>query len=357
MPNYFIMHKDKKVAYLADNGLCEIYDEDFMPYNLYLEKNDCVNNMLNFYAWCASRVLTLDRTYAKAILNSIGATQAITDRDRAKIALSYHCLSLTDVYWVKDVSEETVCFADINLYDNHLSNTFIDISLRGRQYSVQNENLAKDVSTNGCFPKAWRRRPDGFYLLKGGDELAVISEVQASKVCECFNCPYVRYERTMFDGVLVSESKIFTDKNYSIVSREAFEIYAANRDINIKEYILSNFGYAYYMMNIIDYLVGNTDRHWGNWGFLIDNSSNEPIALHPLMDFNQSFHSYEDTEGANCMTVFGRAMTQREAAIEAVSNIGLNQIKDTDASVFNLLPEHYAIFQQRLNILKNQVSS
>lgn len=22
----------------------------------------------------------------------------------------------------------------------------------------------------------------------------------------------------------------------------------------------------YYMMNIVDYLVGNTDRHWGNWG-------------------------------------------------------------------------------------------
>ena len=32
-----------------------------------------VNNLTNFYFWCASRVLTLDRQYAKEILNSIGA--------------------------------------------------------------------------------------------------------------------------------------------------------------------------------------------------------------------------------------------------------------------------------------------
>lgn len=41
-----------------------------------------VDNVTNFYYWCASRVLTLDRKYAKEILNSIGASQAVTDRDR-----------------------------------------------------------------------------------------------------------------------------------------------------------------------------------------------------------------------------------------------------------------------------------
>ena len=57
-----------------------------------------MDNLTNFYYWCATRVLTLDRVYAKEILNSIGALQAQTDRDRAKIALSYHCLSLTDYF-------------------------------------------------------------------------------------------------------------------------------------------------------------------------------------------------------------------------------------------------------------------
>ena len=60
-----------------------------MPYNLYLEEEDDVdtrvNNLMNFNYCCASRVLTLDRKYAKEILNSIGMSQAVTDRERAKI--------------------------------------------------------------------------------------------------------------------------------------------------------------------------------------------------------------------------------------------------------------------------------
>lgn len=83
-------------------GECEIYEARFMPCNLYLEQTEeldgRVNNVTNFYYWCATRVLTLDRKYAKEILNSLGMGQAVTDRERARVALSYHCLSLTDIY-------------------------------------------------------------------------------------------------------------------------------------------------------------------------------------------------------------------------------------------------------------------
>ena len=102
---YEIMHMDRRVAKVSDTGHCKIYYKSFIPYNLYLEEADdldtLVNNIINFNYWCASRVLTLDRKYAKEILNSIGVLQAVTDRERAKIALSYRCVSLTDVFWVK----------------------------------------------------------------------------------------------------------------------------------------------------------------------------------------------------------------------------------------------------------------
>lgn len=80
------------------------FGQGVSAFSIYLEdtaENDDLDirmdNLTNFYYWCATRVLTLDRVYAKEILNSIGALQAQTDRDRAKIALSYHCLSLTDI--------------------------------------------------------------------------------------------------------------------------------------------------------------------------------------------------------------------------------------------------------------------
>ena len=80
---------------------------------------------------------------------------------------------------------------------------------------------------------------------------------------------------------------------------------------------------TYYGMNLLDYLTGNTDRHPENWGFLVDNETNQYISLYPVMDFNRSFLAYDTLEGANCQTVFPEKMSQREAAMEAVKRIGL----------------------------------
>lgn len=352
--NYEIMHINKVVAKIDYIGRCKIYAPDFLPYNLYLEEDEdietLVNNITNFYYWCATRVLTLDRKYAKEILNSIGMKQAVTDKDRAKIALTYRCASLTDVFWVREEGEK-VSFEEINLYENHLSDIFIDITLRGKQYTVDSTSLARDLSTNGCFPKAWKRKNKGFVLLKDGDKDAVERELLASKICQCFDVPQVIYEEGYFDGEKVTVSENFTSKEYSIASMETLEIYLQNQDIKPKEYILKIDSYNYYMMNIIDYLVGNTDRHWGNWGVLVDNSNNQPICLHKLMDFNQSFQSYDSIEGANCQTTFGVRMTQKEGALEAVRNIGLNQIKPIEENLFNSLPQYYEMFKNRINIL------
>lgn len=75
--------------------------------------------------------------------------------------MSYHCVSLTDVYWVREKGEN-VSFSNVNLYDKTLNETVVELSLKGRQMTVTNEELAQDLSTKGCFPKAWIRQEDGF---------------------------------------------------------------------------------------------------------------------------------------------------------------------------------------------------
>jgi hypothetical protein len=363
---YQIMHGEKITAVLSTDGYCKILDEKFMPYSLYLEKidislskdeeMDCrVNNITNFYFWCASRVLTLDRVYAKEILNSIGARQAQTDKERAQISLSYHCLSLTDIFWVRE-SEEKITFSEINLFEHHLDNALVDISLRGKQMTVENSHLlADDLSTNGVFPKAWIRSGKKFLLLKDGDKNAVEREILASRICQCFSCRQVIYRESFFDGQKVSESEMITSSEYSIVSREAFEIYAVNHDIDSTDFILNLDAYSYYMMNLLDYLVGNTDRHWGNWGFLVDNHTNLPIRLYDLMDFNQAFGSYDTIDGANCLTVDRKSkkMTQREAAELAVRKIGLNQIAEVKREWFGGMDAEYEMFVRRYELLCN----
>lgn len=352
---YDIMHGERKVAEINTRGEATVLNERFIPYDLYLEDerdfDTLINNMNNFYHWCASRVLSLDRQYAKEILNSIGMAQAMTDRDRAKISLSYHCVSLTDIYWVKK-SDEEISYKKINLYDNSLNEAVVELSLRGKPMTVTNQELAPDLSTKGCFPKAWIRRKKDFILLKDGGDDAVQKELLASRLCQCFDFKQVKYKEGFYDGQKVTESKIITSQQYSIVSKMAFEIYAQNHDLNVLDECLRIDKEAYYGMNILDYLVGNIDRHPENWGLLVDNETNEYVSLYPIMDFNQSFGSYDTIDGANCQTVYPEKKTQREAAIEAVRNIGLHQVKDIDGDVFEDKMEWKAMFFRRLEELK-----
>lgn len=353
---YEVMHGERKVARIDTQGHCFIYEKDYMPYNLYLDDeaediDALVDNVTNFNYWCATRILTLDRQYAKEILNSIGASQAVTDKERAQISLSYRCVSLTDIFWIKK-EDEGISFAQINLYDHHLDNAFVDVSLRGRQLTVQNHQLAQDLSTNGCFPKAWVRTEDGFVLYKDGGSRVVENEVLASKVCQCFDCRQVVYQEGIYDGEKVSVSEIMTSKEYSIVSREALEIYAVNHEKDPMEYVLNLDAYSFYMMNILDYLVGNTDRHWGNWGLLMKNDSYTPVSLHPLMDFNRAFQAYDTMDGANCQTVFPRKMSQKEAAVEAVKAIGWNQVCEIDPQWFKGREAEYEMLISRMQVLR-----
>ena len=348
---YHIMHMEKCVAQVSTAGECKICFEDFMPYGLVLkESNDFdtrINNVISFHSWCASRLIPRDRTYAKEILNSIGASQSVTDRERAQIALSYHCLSLLDVFWVKE-ENETVRFEDIDLYTHSLSNALVDIALRGHQMAVTNAHLlANDLSTGGCYPKAWVRKDDGFYLYKDGGQDAVEREVLASKICRCFDCHQVLYEQGMFENEPVSISKIMTSQRYSLVTYAAYDVYCTNHDWNTLDKILELDAHGYYMMNILDYLVGNTDRHWENWGLLVDNQTNKPIRLHDLMDFNRAFQQYDTLEWANCLTVGKRHLSQREAAIEAVKKIGMNQKCDINEEIFSINGRYRKVFKQR----------
>lgn len=293
-------------------------------------------------------MLSLDRKYAKEILNSIGMAQAITDKDRAKIALSYHCVSLTDIYWVREKGEE-VSFRRLNLYDNSLNKAVVELSLRGKPMTVTNQELAPDLSTKGYFPKAWIRRNDAFILLKDGGNDSVKRELLASQLCQCFDFSQVTYKAGMYDGQPVTESQIITSKEYSIISKMSFEIYALKHDLSVQDECIKRDPVTYYGMNILDYLlVGNTDRHPENWGFLVDNRTNQCISLYPIMDFNMSFGSYDTVEGANCQTVYPERKSQKEAAIEGVRKVGLRQIKAVDEMLFESAPEWKKMFFKRL---------
>lgn len=359
---YFdIMHKDRLVARIYENGLANIYYSSFMPYNLYFEENEDIdtrlNNLNNFYYWCASRVLTLDRKYAKEILNAIGASLKMTDRERACIAISYHCLSILDVFWVKDKAEKRK-FTDLSVFRHSLSNAFVDVCLRGKAITIQNSefyvslNQAADLGTPGVAPKAWIRENDTLYLYKAGDIRDIKAELLASIIIECFNVSSVKYEEAVYKDIMASKCRLITSEEKGIVPAEYVEIYCANKEIDLYSFTLKKDKYNYYMMIILDYLIGNIDRHWGNWGFYVNNETNRLEGLYPLMDFNKAFLAYDTIEGAVCQTI-NKKMSQHDAALYAIKQVGLNQTKEVDPSWFDD-DNIKNMFYQRLELLKKE---
>lgn len=71
---YQIMNMERLVAKVTTLGKAKLFEPEFLPYDLYLEEEEdldtCINNLSNFYYWCDYRMLSLDRKYAKDILNS-----------------------------------------------------------------------------------------------------------------------------------------------------------------------------------------------------------------------------------------------------------------------------------------------
>ena len=351
---YEIMHADLCVASINTVGRCNVHHPAFMPYGLRLEDGEgfdiCIENLDHFHHWCASRILTLDRQNAKAMINSAGMTQAATDRDRARNALKYRCLSMKDVFWIREKGER-ISFADVNLYQNHLETSCVDIALSGNQYAVSSMDLARDLSTDGCCAKAWRYNGKHFELIKGGNDDAVKRELLASRICRCFDVDQVCYEANVIDGKRVTVSNGFASLQYGLADMRDVFCWLSGDEEKVKSFILDLDARNYFMMNILDYLVGNIDRHLGNWGVLVDNSTNRPLRLHDLMDFNQAFHVYDVLEGAECQTLFGGCRTQKEAALRAVERIGLNQVKSVPSSVFAQLPQYEEMFRRRLAVL------
>ena len=74
------------------------------------------------------------------------------------------------------------------------------------------------------------------------------------------------------------------------------------------------------------------------------------LRLYPLMDFNKAFLSYDTLEGARCQTN-AKKQSQLDAAIEAVRQVGLNQIEEIQESWFSE-PGWREMFFRRLSAVR-----
>ena len=344
---YTIMLKNTEVCNINRNkGTVEMINKNLLPFDIHLDYSDYANtidNTIAFNWWCANRLLSLDKEYEKAILNACNIRQVMTDKDRADMSLQCRCLSLKDSYWVKKQGEQ-VTWNEVNLFENNLSNAVVDIALKDKHLTITNKHLmTSELATAGKLPKAWYRKNNTFYLYKGDKDNSVDKEVNASKILNMLGFKVLQYEKSYYDNCKVSVSKCFTNPNIS---------YITAGDMMEHHELDTNY-YEYDMMNLCDYLVGNSDRHPDNWGYIF-NDKRQIIGFAPIFDFNRAF---ETSESSMSLTEYfnNNYITMLELARRIVKkyNIILNKLSETENKVLDSKYIHFVNHQIDLLYNKN----
>lgn len=236
-----------------------VYTRELLPG--YMQKLPCKESFLK---WIRFRYSTGTNTFARALR---GLTFGQGNRER--INESTYMLSLSDCYWVKD-SENRIPFEAVSPYDT---------SFWTGEGEYPSGMAIPTLYVPGFLSKKWR--PDG-YLFKGGEPE---KEMLAIEFCRRCGIP-VEDGRLAEDGI---EVKNFTSPD--VMLEQANASGRMDEEDFTTDDILREFGFFGVQMITVDAILGNGDRHTGNFGFLRDTTTGTYLGPAPLYDFDHIFDS------------------------------------------------------------------
>ena len=317
---YYLKHFDTKlVRFFADEKsndpkfeLLWITDEHraLLPLDLELSPE-------GLGKWLKRRSIPKNRAYVQAFLSKCGLS---INRTMNIISISKG-LSLNDCYWITEENFDGR-FSDYNLYENNFSRILSMIAFTGYGSSIRSSVASSpEFTTNGMLPKCWRRERGVISLWKGGTTGASntgyepYSEYLAFQIADAMGIDAVPYEFHKWKGRLCSKCNLFTsiDHAFMPVGRivtdggiDAVEAYYQS--------LGSDFTEALYDMYLFDAIICNTDRHFGNFGFIVDSKTNKILKPAPLFDHGNSLFNLaglDDFDSPETLEKYASALLPR----------------------------------------------
>lgn len=264
--------------------------------------------------WLKSRTIPKNRAYVHNFLSKCNLS---LNRPMNIIKVSKG-LSLNDCYWVVEEGFSGT-FEKYNLYDNRFSRVLALIAFTGYGSSVRS-SLAScpEFTTNGMLPKCWRRVNGEIKLYKGGTSGASNTgnepycEYYAAQIAKELGISAIDYGLSKWKGALCSTCVLFTSKEYAflpvgkVVTSGGMEAVAS-----YYEKMGAAYAKALADMLVLDAIICNTDRHFGNFGFLVDNRTNEIVAPAPLFDHGNSLFNFagkDDLASDAALTAYAQTL-------------------------------------------------
>lgn len=278
----------------------EVVNNEFLPFELrdYVKTTTStiegvkktLSDIETLKDFLVSRTLNLSRQNAKNILNIAALPQSLKISERMKIALCCHDLIMTDQFWIKKDTED-IRYSSVDLKKKRLSDASYEIAILGKRISATQEELIPDLSTLGMAPKYWHQKDGEVFISKTDTDGAssVESELRACSYLEKMGIDCVHYDSYARDGIRFAISKCIANEQVSLIHAQAVRDWCAHTNRDFLLFVTEKFLTEFSNMCVCDYVFGNTDRHFENWGFIVDNNTNEIISFAPLYDHNQAF--------------------------------------------------------------------
>lgn len=296
--NYTLFNKNRPLAEieLSDSGFIvavnKIIDAEAFPVGV-ITDNNLKNIIGRLNGWWQGRAIPASRDGLKQILQTYGIETT------TKLAARSLGLSLSDQYWLKPAGSD-IEWQDVNFFTNDFSSDLGD-AFFSRGSSKPNINpLTPDASSNGWLKKKWTIIDGKRYLAKAGSVPLLqqpYNEVAASQIMQGLGIEHVEYKLLIEDGRPLSLCKNFVDTETEFVPANLirsvlpkskndneythFVKCAEKLEIpNVKE-LLDN-------LLTIDFLIENTDRHYGNFGFIRNVNTLKFTGPAPVFDSGTS---------------------------------------------------------------------
>ena len=244
--------------------------------------------------WLESRTIPGNRAFAREILRSQGLRQGDLI-GQLTVSLG---LSVNDTYWIVPQNAE-LKWKDCSLYRNSFSEPLSLVAFTGcSQAKIPEPSPSPEMTTNGQLPKTWRREGEQLILYKGATDPALYtnggrepySEYYAAQVAEAMGIEHVSYDLRQFKGILASTCRNFTSEDRAYIPAGKL-LKTSNLDELHDLMEKTGSSQKFSDMVLLDAVIWNEDRHFGNFGFLQDTETGEILTLAPCFDHGLSLFS------------------------------------------------------------------
>jgi len=297
--NIFILkHKDIDVVEfdLDESGLISSFGTVFNELHLPVGTAD-VNGIdaAAMSDWWRRRSIPEDRDGLREFMESLGI---VFPQELLKRSFG---LSLSDQYWICPQGEDH-SWAEIDFFHNTFSEDIGDL-LFGKKDSRGVDAIdliSPDNTSDGVLKKRWKIINGKRFLIKSGSRpfnQEVSNEVLASRICMRLGIPVVNYEITEMDGERYSVCEDFITGDTELVTARYVRAPKKknNRVSDYESFIakaeelgIPDVRRRTDMMLTLDFIIANTDRHYGNFGLIRNADTLKWLSVAPIFDSGTS---------------------------------------------------------------------